>query len=268
MAVTGKVARLGNLVFVIITLGCATVLIWGICTASFLVAWMAAGLWLLVVAVGVCSLSSGIFLTCYPRKRLPGKIVLTIDDGPDPMLTPCILELLHRHAYCATFFLIGQEAERYPELVDAICRAGHTVASHSYSHKPWLNFCLSAAWQKELTQAAQILGHHLVHRWFRPPFALLSPHLAHAVNRLQYRTILFHVRARDFGNRRVAGLAARLLRKIEPGGVVLLHGSLPVGISQPQVQELRRELDFFFMALADRSLQVVSLEQYLRESTR
>ena len=73
----------------------------------------------------------------FPGKR---KVVLTIDDGPSPRATPSMLETLRKYNIKATFFVLGKNAKRYPELMEEIRRDGHIVANHSYEHKNFSNF--------------------------------------------------------------------------------------------------------------------------------
>src|SRR3954471_10932757 len=66
-----------------------------------------------------------------------GEVALTIDDGPDPVVTPHVLDILDRHGAKATFFCIGKEAMRYPELCREIVRRGHTVENHGHTHSTY-----------------------------------------------------------------------------------------------------------------------------------
>ena len=66
-------------------------------------------------------------------------VCLTFDDGPDPVYTPAILDLLAMHKIRASFFVLGEAAERFPRLVERMLSEGHTVGNHTYSHRhPWM----------------------------------------------------------------------------------------------------------------------------------
>ncbi len=216
-----------------------------------------------VLSIGVCYLRSNIFITCQPRHRLPGKIVLTIDDGPDIRFTTPLLKLLSKYSLPATFFLIGKEAEKYPDLVKDIAASCHTIGSHGYSHAPWSNFYLSSRWEEEFRKTEKILGPYLKKKWFRPPFALLSPHLVHVAQKRHYTVILFHMRALDFGNRRVHNLAERLSGKLCQGGVVMIHGALPGNASDAQREDILQELEKFFQNITLSGCEVWALEDYM-----
>ena len=225
--------------------------------------WIAITSWGGLVALGVAWLPSAIFIHCSPRRRLPGTVVLTIDDGPDPILTPRLLQLLARYHFQATFFLIGRQAERYPHLVGAIANAGHCIGNHSYSHAPWLNFYRKRSWLNELQRAEKVLAPYLTARWLRPPFGLMSPHLAAALVEMDYQAILFHHRALDFGNRKISKLAKRLLQGIERGGVFMFHGTLPPATNSSTCERLLAEIECFLKEIGQRRIRVVSLQKYL-----
>ncbi|WP_372367072.1 polysaccharide deacetylase family protein [Candidatus Uabimicrobium sp. HlEnr_7] len=219
-------------------------------------------LWFIILNVGVFRLRSRIFIDGVPRKRLSNKVVLTIDDGPHPNLTKDLLDLLDKYNLVATFFVIGRDAQQFPHLIEEICQRGHTIANHSYRHVPWLNFMLCGGWENELEKAQKACEPYSMNKWFRPPYALMSPHLAKALYKNNYQLILFDIRALDFGNRRVKNLAQRLLKNIDRGGVILFHGKMPENYSVELKNELLEELDTFFHALHNKN-NVISLGSYL-----
>src|SRR5437868_9128984 len=88
---------------------------------------------------------------------MPGRIALTFDDGPDPELTPRVLDLLDLHGARATFFCIGERARRYPELVEAIVARGHAVENHTLCHRLDFSTFGPAHMQREIAAAQQLL---------------------------------------------------------------------------------------------------------------
>lgn len=218
-------------------------------------------LYLTIISIGVCNLRSNIFMDCKPQHRLSQKIALTIDDGPDVNFTIPLLCLLKKHGIHATFFLVGKESEKYPDLVKKIAQDGHSIAFHGYSHSPWSNFYLACDWEKEFQKAESILGIYLKKKWFRPPFALISPHLAYVLEKLQYTLVSFHIRALDFGNRRIHRLSERLLKKLSPGGVVMIHGSVQANAYQKE--KILAEFDTFFQKIKTSGYEILTLENYL-----
>ncbi len=231
--------------------------------AFFWAVFLTTGIWLFVVSLGVCYIRAGIFMECKPRFRQKNKVVLTIDDGPDPRLTQKILILLKKYDFPATFFLVGKEVQKYPDLVEKIVENSHTIGSHSFNHSVYSNFYLRKKWESEFFQTERALGEYLEKKWFRPPFALMSPHLAATMQKCGYILIGIHIRPLDFGNRQIKNLSKRLLKNIDKGGIVLLHGTLPENMVYLEEQILE-ELDSFFREIKESSqLEVLPLEKYL-----
>jgi peptidoglycan/xylan/chitin deacetylase (PgdA/CDA1 family) len=173
----------------------------------------------------------GLFLPIISRGERAGKMVtLTFDDGPDPDVTPRLLDLLERHRLTATFFVTGQNAEHHPELIREILRRGHVIGNHSYRHDPLLMFRSSARLADEIARTQTVLALFGIRpRLFRPPVGITNPRLPKVLEELRMACITFSCRAPDFGNRRIGGLAEAILRKVRPGAIVLLHDVSPPG---------------------------------------
>ena len=160
-----------------------------------------------------------------PAAGSPGLVALTIDDGPDPEVTPRVLELLAEHAVHATFFCIGERVVRYPRLARVIAEQGHAIGNHSYRHP--LRFPLLGPGRiaREIARAQEAIvsatGH--VPRFFRAPAGLrnvfLQPLLAHANLQLASWT------RRGFDTVTAQGpvVLARLTRGLGAGDILLLH---------------------------------------------
>ncbi|BBO81620.1 hypothetical protein DSCO28_21860 [Desulfosarcina ovata subsp. sediminis] len=160
-------------------------------------------------------------------------VALTFDDGPDPATTPQLLDILEDNGVPATFFVTGERARAYPELIRAIADAGHTLGNHSFSHSTLIAFRGRkrvfddiAATQSELSR----LG--IVPRVFRPPVGITYPHLAPVLAALGLSAVGFSCRARDFGNRAIRHLSRRILACAMPGDVIMLHDLPPYHVDQ------------------------------------
>ncbi|NLZ17026.1 MAG: polysaccharide deacetylase family protein [Desulfobulbaceae bacterium] len=187
------------------------------------------------------------------------QISLTFDDGPDPVATPALLALLARYEFCATFFVNGTKVRRHPELVEAILAAGHEFGNHSYSHDGCIMFRSPSRLAQEMLLTQRCLARHGVHPvFFRPPVGVNVPAYAEALHLSGLKAVNFSCRARDMGNRRVKGLARRILRQIQPGDILLLHDTAPPGAPH-NVQLWLAELEQIFHALKKRHLKVVPL---------
>jgi len=188
-------------------------------------------------------------------------VALTFDDGPDPEVTPRLLELLARHGLGATFFVTGARAERYPEIMQAILSAGHTVGNHSYSHSPFLMLKGRAVLRREIASAQDVfLKLGVVPLAFRPPVGITSARLWRVLLENGMFCVNFSRRAADFGNRRVTGLARRLLAKTVPGDIILLHDVAP---RQGDATQLLQEFSTLIEGVRERGIEIVPLAQLI-----
>ena len=188
-------------------------------------------------------------------------VALTFDDGPDPEVTPRLLELLQRHRISATFFVTGARAERYPEIMKAILAGGHAVGNHSYSHFPFLMFKGRRTLRREV-EAAQgvLLGLGIVPLAFRPPVGITNSRLWRVLLENGMFCVNFSCRAADFGNRRVAGLARKLLGKVTPGDIILLHDVAP---RQGDTTRLLQEFSELIAGLRAKGVEIVPLARLI-----
>ena len=173
----------------------------------------------------------GFFLPVISRGKKEGRsVALTFDDGPDPEISPRLLELLRCHGAPATFFVTGAKAERYPELIRGILSHGHTIGNHSYHHDPLLMLRSRATLRNEIALAQDALAVYGIRPLtFRPPVGITNPKLSGVLKELGMDCVNFSCRALDFGNRRIEGLAEIILGKVRPGDIILLHDVVPKG---------------------------------------
>ena len=154
------------------------------------------------------------------------EIWLTIDDGPSPAHTIVLLDLLDRFEARATFFLIGKRAEEYPHLVTEILARGHAIANHTYSH-PSGSFWIAGP--KRIAAEIDLCGELLrtapdrPARFFRAPAGLKNLFVHRELDRRGLALIGWAVRGLDTIRRDPAKVAARIVRNIKPGAIVLLH---------------------------------------------
>lgn len=150
-------------------------------------------------------------------------VALTFDDGPDPDSTPALLAALREHGARATFFLLVDRAERYPELCRAIAQE-HEIGLHGLSHHPWLTVTPSRWGSEQLDRGRrrlQALSGATVTR-FRPPFGATSPHLAASARRAGLIVTWASQRTRDGSGMDPSALRARC-QAVRGGDIVLMH---------------------------------------------
>jgi peptidoglycan/xylan/chitin deacetylase (PgdA/CDA1 family)/glycosyltransferase involved in cell wall biosynthesis len=151
-------------------------------------------------------------------------IALTFDDGPDPATTPVLLDLLARHGARATFFLVGARAARHPELVARIAAEGHEIGNHSWDH-PSLPTLDAAGQADQISRTAAVLAPH-GGRLMRPPYGDQTFRTHRIARRLGCRVVLWSVNGGDWRGEDADTLAERLIARVGPGAIVLLHDSL------------------------------------------
>ena len=223
--------------------------------------WAAIPLALFVLACLVAPFcpAMGFFLPVIGRGTTGRRAVsLTFDDGPHPETTRPILELLERHAVKAAFFVTGENAAQYGDLVSAILDRGHEIGNHSYHHDPFLMLRGSRTIHHEIASVQEtLLRFGVVAKAFRPPVGITNPKLGGILRRLGLDCVTFSCRANDFGNRRIDGLARKILQKVKPDDIILLHDVPPPG--QSDIRALLNEVDLILSGLKDKGLRAIPL---------
>jgi len=188
-------------------------------------------------------------------------VALTFDDGPDPRVTPLVLDLLDRHGVKAAFFVIGEKARAHPGLVREILARGHDVGNHSNTHPPFLMLQGRRAIAREVGSAQAALRPCGIRPLaFRPPVGITSPDLGQVLLDHGMFCVNFSRRARYLGNRRVPGLAGRLLRGARARDIILLHDTLP---QRTTVDCLLAEFDQLILGLGRKGLAIQPLAALL-----
>lgn len=149
------------------------------------------------------------------------EVFLTFDDGPHPHITTWVLQQLRQYNAKATFFCVGQNAQRYPEIVTNITHAGHQLGNHTMQHV--------SGWStnnNEYIQDIEACAHVLPSRLFRPPYGRITPKQIGLVQRLGYQIIMWDVLTRDYDSQlNVQKAYAACMQHIQPGSVVVFHDS-------------------------------------------
>jgi peptidoglycan/xylan/chitin deacetylase (PgdA/CDA1 family) len=162
--------------------------------------------------------------------RDPAEIALTYDDGPNPAATPQLLEVLARYNARATFFMIGEHARRYPELVRAVHAAGHLLGNHTMTH-PWLAWQPARVIREELSGCSKLMedltGAQV--RYLRPPHGARRPAVMRIARSLGMQTVQWNIMAHDWQPIGVEGMlkhvdsGLRRARRWHRGANILLH---------------------------------------------
>lgn len=168
-------------------------------------------------------------------------VSLTFDDGPDPVYTPQVLEILAAAGVPATFFLVGRKAERHPGLVREIVAAGHAVGNHSYAHiPPWFQPPVHSYRDHMRTNhiIADAIGR--IPAYARAPWGFPNAGGWLAARRSRQRYVHWTVHAYDWKPGITAvEIRSSVARQVTPGGIILLHdGTGYPGDPTPMIQAL------------------------------
>ncbi len=227
----------------------------------------------------------------YPRAQLfgptvcrtnrPDRLAITFDDGPNPAITPKILEMLSRYDAKATFFLVGKYVRESPSLVKEIAQRGHALGNHTDTH-PNLFFCGPLETSEELRRC-----HDAIHqatwaepRWFRPPFGIRSPWVSEIVHRQGMRTAMWTLIPGDWRPRaaawlieRMSPIAERARKKLPPstghggamtGDILCLHDG---DYARPKADRAHTlaALEYWLPRWRDLGLEFVTMDQTIEQ---
>jgi peptidoglycan/xylan/chitin deacetylase (PgdA/CDA1 family) len=165
-------------------------------------------------------------ITRLPADKARGELVgLTFDDGPDPVITPAVLELLASAGARATFFCIGQRAEMHPDLVTEIRARGHGVENHTQTHPNSFALRRAPGLAREVLQAQNAIEDAGGGRpnFFRAPAGIQNPWLAAVLDSAGLSLVSWTRRGFDTVTRDARRVAARLVRGLRPADILLLH---------------------------------------------
>lgn len=168
------------------------------------------------------------------------KIALTFDDGPHPQYTPLILDILKEYNVHATFFLIGENAERNPELVRRILREGHEIGNHTYLHKN-LKEHTSGGIYEEISMAEEAILRIADQRTklLRPPGGLYDKQVCETAHRLDYDIILWTVDTFDWKHPTSEEIVQTVESNVQCGDIILCHDFIG-GAPSPTPAAIRR----------------------------
>lgn len=174
-------------------------------------------------AINVCS---GFYVEVFCKGTTQEKIVaLTFDDGPDSIHTTQILDILNKHDVKASFFIIGKKAEQNEALIRRILEERHTIGNHSYSHDFFFDLFGRKKMEQDLLKTDEFIEKISGAKpaYFRPPYGVTNPTVAKVVKKLGHKAIGWSVRSLDTVLKDEDKIVGRVLDRLHPGAVILLH---------------------------------------------
>lgn len=183
----------------------------------------------LILVVGSFFISSNFHVTSYCCNSLETKkiISVTFDDGPNEN-TLSILDILKKRNIQATFFCIGKNIQKHPEILKRIIDEGHIVGNHSYSHSNFFDFYRKNRLITEIRKTDALIESISGKKpqLFRPPYGVTNPSIRRALAVTKHKVIGWNIRSMDGILKDEKIIFARIKNRIAPGGIVLLHDTL------------------------------------------
>lgn len=214
---------------------------------------------LLFIGIASSQIQLNLFVDSIHKGKIDEtKIALTFDDGPHPVYTPIVLDLLKRNQAKATFFLIGKNVKQYPYLVERILKEGHCIGNHSFNHENTIAFKTKKGWIQEIEETNSVMEKIIgkTPRFFRPPFGITTPHLASALKETNMLSIGWNNRTFDTAQKNVDAIVRKLENNVQAGSIILMHDS------HERIQPLLEQL---LPKLANKNLSFVSLNELIDE---
>jgi len=192
-------------------------------------------------------------------------VALTFDDGPSPD-TERILDVLGAHEASATFFMVGREVESFPGIAQRVLAEGHEVGNHSCSHPSYL-FQRASETDAQIRHTQSIIAETTGVRpqMARPPYGVRTPAYFLATRALDLQTVQWDVAGFDWKRITAQRIADNVLRKAQPGSIILLHDGDSAGKNARK--NTVEALPLIIRGLRDRDLQIAPLSRLLPEKT-
>jgi peptidoglycan-N-acetylglucosamine deacetylase len=219
-------------------------------------------LWAGLVALGAFHISLAFFGSNISKlKTLKSEILLSFDDGPDPVYTPQILDILKKHQAKAVFFCIGRKILEHPHIVKQIVAEGHLIGNHTFSHEIKFTSLPLAYVQKELLQTENVLVDLGIAslKLFRPPFGVTNPTIVAAAKTMHLKIIGWSKRSLDTVLIDPEKILKRIANNLQAGDIILFHDTMAL---TPQV------LDTFLQIATQKGFSLDALETLKLESTK
>ena len=154
---------------------------------------------------------------------------LTFDDGPIPEVTPQVLAILAKYNVKATFFMVGENIDKHPDVFRQVIEAGHSIGNHTYNHlkgwrTPYADYMSNVAkWEEAVLRTSYIVHCTL----FRPPYGKATFRQRRALHQQGYRLIYWDILTRDYeATRTPEQMLAQIKRDLRPGSIINFHDSL------------------------------------------
>ena len=161
-------------------------------------------------------------------------VYLTFDDGPHPIATPKVLEVLNQFGIKATFFCVGSNAQKYPEIIRDIERAGHVLANHTYHHENGWTTPVDA-YMDSITRTSTLIKSNL----FRPPYGRIKLRSIYRIKNAGFQIIMWSWLSKDYNAKLQNTTIISAAKHIKAGDVLVFHDSQK---TEERIEELLMEI--------------------------
>ena len=184
-------------------------------------------------------------------------VYLTFDDGPIPEVTPQVLEILDRYKVKATFFMVGENIDKHPEVFEQVIQAGHSIGNHTYNHlkgwntpfdeymanvAKWEDAYLSAVGGLSVKRSFSETVFQRKRSLFRPPYGKATLRQRKALHRMGYKLIYWDILTQDYNAKMSPErMFKRIQKEVRPGSIINFHDSLKSNERMLQVLPLAIE---------------------------
>jgi peptidoglycan/xylan/chitin deacetylase (PgdA/CDA1 family) len=184
-------------------------------------------------------------------------VSITFDDGPEPVKTQLILDILKKYEVKATFFCIGNKLAGQEPVLKQMHDEGHLIGNHSFSHSKWFDLFPAKIIRAELLKTDQIIKNITGKSplFFRPPFGVVNPMVSNALKKTHWQAVCWNIRSLDTIQKNPQKIMQKILRKLSPGSIILLHDFSPFTL---------QHLDDLLMAITRKGYQIVPLDQLIK----
>lgn len=214
--------------------------------------------WITFFMAASFKINSGLYLKAVCVGKTDNrKIAITFDDGPSEN-TSALIDLLAKHNVKASFFLVGEKAEKHIEIVKKMTDANHTIGNHSQNHRFYFPIMSVKKIIRNIASAQEVIkqinGTEPI--YFRPPFGVTNPLISRALNNFNLIVVGWSVRSFDTIKKNPDKILDRIKKRMKPGSIILLHDSSKNAV--PLLQGL-------LLYCKQQNLWPVSLDEFLTE---
>jgi len=209
--------------------------------------------------------STNLFLPVVTKGNSDKNIIaLTFDDGPDPFTTLKILKLLAKYNAKATFFVTGYNTLKYPNLIKKILDSGHSIGNHTYHHDIFIMLKSKKKLENEILATQKILKQFgIVPLVFRPPVGIVNPKLGQILAKIGMYCVTFSNRAFDRGNRKVHNISNKILGKIKPGQIIMMHDKMPK--EKTLLPVFLKQVELLLCGLRAKKIKIIPLSELIKK---